>query len=112
MEDSRAAFAVLLQEGYVYAREQTGGGAGAPPGRVGVDAILAAIHEIVYRQVRAGETRRLPRMLEAIANVYLTPFLGVEEVRAFIQAQREDGGPAAGGSGRTSARGKRPGKRR
>jgi hypothetical protein len=56
------------------------------PSREAMEAVVAAIFEIVYLQAR----RRRPQiaaMLGQIVHVWLTPFFGVEQADAFLDAQ-------------------------
>ncbi len=77
VEDSHVAFTIFLQEGYQYA--QKNGGLVEPPGRVTLEAIVTAIYELVYLQVRAGKTKQLPRQLGLMGALVLTPFVGAAE---------------------------------
>jgi hypothetical protein len=89
VEDSHTAFTLFLQEGYQYV-ERDGAEDAAhedPPGRLALEAIITAIYELVYLEVRGGRTGRLSRTLGAIAAIFLTPFVGVEETNAFIDGQ-------------------------
>jgi AcrR family transcriptional regulator len=86
VEDSHTAFTMFLQEGYRY-REKDGNHGGEPPGRLALDAIVAGIYELVYQQVRAGRTERLPRYLGLMGTLAFTPFLGPDEANRFIDEQ-------------------------
>ncbi len=84
VEDSHVAFTVFLQEGYQWLG-QTGNDGPQPPSKLALEAIIAAIFELVYLQVRAGKTKQLPRHLGLMGALVLTPFLGVEAANAFIE---------------------------
>jgi AcrR family transcriptional regulator len=81
IEDSHAAFMFFLQEGLVHASAQ------AVPTRVGMEAIVASMFEIVYLRVRAGEESRIGAALPDIMHMWLTPFLGVHAADQFIGRQ-------------------------
>jgi AcrR family transcriptional regulator len=93
VEDSRAAFAMLLQEGYKYVPEEE------QPSRVALDAIIATIFEIVYQRARASGKPRLSGLLPHLAFLVLAPFLGPAEANAFIDGKlsEEKGTGAAAG---------------
>jgi AcrR family transcriptional regulator len=93
LDDSRAAFAMLLQEGYQHVPE------GDRPSRVALDAIVATIFEIVYQRARAAGKPRLSGLLGHLAFLVLAPFLGPGEANAFIGrklAEAKGAGAAAG----------------
>ena len=52
IEDSHMAFTMFLQEGYQFAPQAN------PPGRLALEAVVAAIFEIVYHEAREGAHRR------------------------------------------------------
>ena len=79
IEDSHTAFMFFLQEGLLQSP--------SPPSRTAMEAIIHALFEIIYLQTRAKADTQLPRMLPAIAHVWLTPFLGVKRAEAFIDRQ-------------------------
>ena len=58
-----------------------------PPGRLALEAIVAAIFEIVYHEARAGRTAQLSGMIGHMVFLFLTPFLGTEETNKFIDEQ-------------------------
>jgi len=89
VEDSHTAFTLFLQEGYQYVGRDGAEDAAHedPPGRLALEAIITAIYELVYLEVRGRRTGRLSRTLGAIAAIFLTPFVGVEETNAFIDGQ-------------------------
>jgi len=78
VEDSHVAFAIFLQEGYQHARD------GLSPSRVGLDAIITAIFEIVYMQARASPRPKLSGLVPHITFLVLAPFLGAGEANEFI----------------------------
>jgi AcrR family transcriptional regulator len=80
IEDSHTAFLFFLQEGLVHSRD-------APPSHVTMEAIIAAIFEILYLAARAPGEPQVAGMLPYIAHVWLTPFLGCEKSDAFIDSQ-------------------------
>jgi AcrR family transcriptional regulator len=82
VEDSHIAFMFFLQEGLVH-RVAT-----SPPSRVAMEAVISAVFEVIYLQARAQGEPQIASMLEAIAHLWLTPFLGVEDADAFIESQR------------------------
>ncbi len=80
IEDSHTAFSFFLQEGLLQAGAST-------PSRVAMEAIIDAGFEIIYLQTRAKAEAQLPRMLPAIAHIWLTPFLGTGAADQFIDRQ-------------------------
>ena len=81
IEDSHIAFMFFLQEGLVQTGDEP------PPSRVAMEAIIAAIFEVVYLQARRGDELEVAGMLGQIAHLWLSPFLGVAEADAFIDSQ-------------------------
>lgn len=81
IEDSHIAFMFFLQEGLVQADQEP------PPSRVAMEAIIAAIFEVIYLQARRGDELEVAGMLGQIAHLWLAPFLGVAEADAFIDSQ-------------------------
>ena len=81
IEDSHVAFMFFLQEGLLYRDEPA-------PSRVAMEAIIAAIFEIVYLDTRRDGEPQIASLLAHVAHVWLTPFMGIEEADAFIDAQR------------------------
>ena len=81
IEDSHTAFMFFLQEGLVQS------GPEQPPSRVAMEAIIAAIFEVIYIQARRGEELQVAGMLGQIAHLWLSPFLGAAETDAFIDSQ-------------------------
>jgi AcrR family transcriptional regulator len=83
IEDSHTTFVFFLQEGLLQQPKDS-----VPPSRVAMEAIIAAVFETIYLQVRAGAQARLPAMLGQIEHLWLTPFLGAREADAFIERQQ------------------------
>jgi AcrR family transcriptional regulator len=79
LEDSRTAFAMLLQEGYQYVP------ADARPSRVVLEAIVTTIFETVYHRARASGRPQLSGLLPHLTFLVLSPFLGPVEANAFIE---------------------------
>jgi AcrR family transcriptional regulator len=84
VEDSHMAFTMFLQEGYQFAPQAD------PPGRLALEAIVAAIFEIVYHEARRGRTAQLSGMIGHMVFLFLTPFLGPRETNRFIYEQLQD----------------------
>jgi AcrR family transcriptional regulator len=78
LEDSQAAFAMLMQEGYQYVPPD------AAPSRVVLEAVIAAIFEIVYDRARDSGEPRLPELLPHMTFLVLAPFIGPVAADAFI----------------------------
>jgi AcrR family transcriptional regulator len=83
IEDSHTAFMFFLQDGLV-AQPQA-----LPPSRAAMEAIVAGVFEIIYTQVRKRGKAQIAAMLAHIAHLWLTPFLGIEEADAFIDAHTQ-----------------------
>jgi AcrR family transcriptional regulator len=81
IEDSHAAFLFFLQEGLL--QEQ----ADPAPSRVAMEAIIAAVFELIYIAARAAGKPRIAGMLPYFAHVWLTPFLGPDDADSFIDSQ-------------------------
>jgi AcrR family transcriptional regulator len=81
VEDSHVAFMFFLQEGLV---QQP---ASSPPSRIAMEAIVAAVFEILYLRVREPGEPEIATMLPHIAHVWLAPFLGSDRADAFIDTQ-------------------------
>jgi len=81
VEDSRIAFTIFLQEGYRYDPARK------PPSRTALEAIIAAIFEISYRETRGSAEPQTSGLLAPIAHLCLAPFMGVAESNAFIDAK-------------------------
>jgi AcrR family transcriptional regulator len=78
VDDTHAAFGILLQEGYKHVS-----GRAAPP-RVALETIITSIFEATYRQVRAGDVVHLSGMLPHFTFLVLAPFIGAETANAFV----------------------------
>jgi AcrR family transcriptional regulator len=85
LEDSHAAFAMLLQEGYQYVTED------ARPSRLVLEAIITTIFETVYRRARVGPELCLSGLLAHFTFLVLAPFLGALQANTFIEAKLADG---------------------
>jgi AcrR family transcriptional regulator len=84
VEDSHAAFAMLLQDGYRYAAES------AHPPRLVLEAIITTAFEIVYHRARAvPEKLRLSGLAPHLSFLILSPFTGPQEANAFIDRKLE-----------------------
>jgi AcrR family transcriptional regulator len=81
VEDSHAAFAMLLQEGYQHVP------ADAQPSRLVLEAIITTIFETVYSRVRASGKPRLPGLVPHLTFLVLAPFLGADEANRFIDGK-------------------------
>ncbi len=97
IEDSHAAFMFFLQDGLVHARRDP------PPSREAMEAIIAAIFEIVFLEAQKPKPQTA-RMLGQIAHLWLAPFLGVAASDRFIDAQMPRSRKAAAGAGKGKAR--------
>jgi AcrR family transcriptional regulator len=95
IEDSHIAFMFFLQEGLVYRKQAV------TPTRLAMEAIIASIFEIIYRQARAEGTPQVAAMLPHIAHLWLTPFLGSRQAEKFIAARQRDGQSSPGTGART-----------
>jgi AcrR family transcriptional regulator len=76
--ENRLAFRLFLEEGYHLRPE-----AERLP-RICSEAISAAILELLRREVAAGRTANLRRLLPEVVHVALAPFLGADESLAFV----------------------------
>lgn len=85
IEDSQAAFMFFLQEGLAMRPRER------PPSRVAMEAIVAAVFEIVYLQARRVKRVQIASMLPDVAHLWLTPFLGGEAADALIDERLERG---------------------
>jgi AcrR family transcriptional regulator len=81
VEDSRIAFTIFLQEGFGHEL------VAESPSRLALEAIITAIFEIVYRELRASAEPEPARLLGTIVYLCLAPFMGSEEAGAFVQAK-------------------------
>ena len=95
IEDTHTAFLFFLQEGVTLAED--------PPSRVGMEAIIAAVFEVIYLQARAGAKLQIAGMLPQISHIWLTPFLGPADSDAFIE-KRLKAKPAAKRKRKAAAR--------
>jgi len=80
VEDSHTAFTIFLQEGYQYV---DGGG----PPRLALQAVIACVFEIVYRQARRSRKPKVRQTLGLMVFVWLAPFIGAAEANAFVEAK-------------------------
>lgn len=88
VEDSHTAFLFFLQEGLLLE--------GGPPGpsRVAMEAIIAAVFEIIYLGARKPGEPKIAGLLPHIAHVWLTPFLGAHASDEFIDSHMAGSRPA------------------
>lgn len=86
VEDSHVAFTIFLEEGYLYAEPEMGASR-QPAGRLALEAIVAASHELVYQKLRTGQAGQLTRHLGQVGSLVLTPFLGPAKANRFIDEQ-------------------------
>jgi AcrR family transcriptional regulator len=56
-----------------------------PTSRLTLDAITAAVFEIVYREVRAGSTHQLAGLLPHVTHLTLAPLVGSTPINRFIE---------------------------
>jgi AcrR family transcriptional regulator len=56
-----------------------------PASRITLDAIAAAVFEIVYREVRAGSTHQLAGLLPHVTHLTLAPLAGSTPINRFIE---------------------------
>jgi AcrR family transcriptional regulator len=78
INDSHAAFAIFLQEGYLNVKGNR------PPTSTEVEAIVTAVFEIVYQQARASTAPKLAGLAGHVAFLCLAPFVGAEQANGFI----------------------------
>jgi AcrR family transcriptional regulator len=78
VNDSHAAFAIFLQEGYLNLKDSR------PPTSTEVEAIVTAVFEIVYQQARASTAPKLAGLVGHVAFLCLAPFVGPEQANRFI----------------------------
>ncbi len=81
IEDSHTAFMFFLQEGLLERPEAE------PVSRVGMEAVIAAIFEVIYVQARRRERAQIAAVYAHLAHIWLTPFLGVKASDTFIERQ-------------------------
>lgn len=79
IEDSHAAFAIFLHEGYAHSSQ-------TPP-RTALQAIVATIFEIGHRQARQNNSRLTPRYAPHATYIALAPFLGPDATNEFIDGK-------------------------
>ena len=87
IEDTHVAFLYFLEEG---AAER---GSEQAPSRVAMEAVIAAIFEVIYIQVRAREAARISAMFPHIMHIWLAPFLGIKASDAFIDRKMKSAPP-------------------
>jgi AcrR family transcriptional regulator len=78
VENSHVAFTIFLREGYQFRPNAH------PPSPVALEAIIAAIFEIVHRQARDRGELGLSGLLPSMAHLCLTPFLGSSKTNEFV----------------------------
>jgi AcrR family transcriptional regulator len=96
VEDSRAAFAIFLQEGYRY---QSDGD--APPAQAALEAIVNTVFEIVYLQARAPGKPGTAGLVAHFAHLSMTPFIGTAASEEFIDGRLAEVRKARRRSGRS-----------
>ncbi len=79
VEDSLIAFTIFLEEGFQYRP------APVPVSRVGLEAIVTSVFEVLYRQIRERSEPEIAASLPALIHLSLTPFLGPVETDTFIE---------------------------
>jgi AcrR family transcriptional regulator len=89
LEDSRSAFAMLMQDG------NRGLPADQRPGPVAIEAIVNTIFEVVYRHARSGDTARLPGLVGFFSYLVLVPFDTLRGVEALLRSELEGLGMGA-----------------
>jgi AcrR family transcriptional regulator len=83
VEDSLIAFTIFLQEGYQQSSPY------APPTRIGLEAIVTSVFELLYRQLRESRQPEIAGVLAPLIHLSLTPFLGPVETNRFIEGKLE-----------------------
>jgi AcrR family transcriptional regulator len=86
VEDSHVAFTIFLQEGYQYAQSDD------PPSRLALEAIIATIFEIAYRQARASSKPQMAGLLGQMTFLWLAPFTGPAAANEFIDRKLKASG--------------------
>jgi AcrR family transcriptional regulator len=81
VEDSHVTFTIFLREGYQH------NPIGTPP-RLALEAIIASVFELVYREARSSPRPRVSGRLGAMAFLSLAPFLGPSEANRLIDRMR------------------------
>lgn len=82
VEDSRAAFAIFLQEGMQTATAEPA------PSRVHVEAIIATVFDLIYTLTRASAEPSTGSLLPSFAHIVLAPFVG-PDADAFIERESD-----------------------
>ncbi len=100
VEDSHAAFMFFLQDGLVHSKREP------PPSREAMEAIIAAVFEIIFLQARKPRPQT-SRMLAYIAHLWLAPFLGAAASDRFIDTRLAADAKAPGTKQQPGARGAR-----
>jgi AcrR family transcriptional regulator len=100
VEDGRIAFTTFLREGYRYDARRT------PPSDLALEAIMATVFEIVYREARRSANRETPGLLPHIVYLCLTPFMGPKQANGFIDRKLSENGRVAGGRAGRSRNGR------
>jgi AcrR family transcriptional regulator len=96
VQDSHAAFAIFLQEGYLHV------GAGPAPSEAAVAAIITTIFELIYHQARSGAKPKIAGLIGHVVFLCLAPFLGASAADEFIQQKLSEA--PTGGRRRASQR--------
>ena len=78
VEDSRAAFAIFLQEGSRHSPKRD------PQPRLALEGILASVFELIYRAARESSEPQIGGLLGQIMHLCLTPFMGPGDANRFI----------------------------
>jgi AcrR family transcriptional regulator len=81
LEDSVTAFIFFLQEGLILADPDSA------PTRIGMEAIIASVFEVIYLRVREESEPQIAAALATIVHLWLTPFLGAKASDEFIDGQ-------------------------
>jgi len=79
IEDSHAAFTIFLHEGFQHTTK--------PPPQIALQAIVATIFEIGYRQALDHNSEMMPRLAGHATYLALTPFLGPQAANEFIDGK-------------------------
>ncbi len=79
VDDSRAAFAIFLHEGFQHTDR--------PPSQVMLEAITAAVFELGYSQARNRGGNQMPRLAYHAAYLALTPFIGPRAANELVDAK-------------------------
>ncbi len=84
VEDSLIAFTIFLQEGYQHEPRL------GSPSRLGLEAIVTSVFEILYRRLRRSAKPRITAALPSLMHLGLTPFLGPSETNRLIEGMLAD----------------------